>query len=174
MSFFDLILIIIIGGFALFGFWFGLVHTLGSLLGTLLGLFLASRIYVPLADWLVRITGWNENFAKVIMFILAFLVINRLVGFGFFLVDRFTAIITRLPFLNSINRILGAAFGALEGIIVLGIFFYIFARYPFSERLTEAVAHSKIASFTVKTASVIWPLVPDALQKLKSTIEGIL
>ena len=50
MSTFDIVLLVIIGGFGLFGLWFGIVHTLGSLLGTALGIFLASHYYGPVAD----------------------------------------------------------------------------------------------------------------------------
>ena len=62
----DIILLIIIAGFAMFGFWFGLIHTLGSLLGTVFGAYLASRYYEPMADWLINITGWGENISKVV------------------------------------------------------------------------------------------------------------
>ena len=174
MSLFDVVLLIIIGGFGLFGLWFGLVHTLGSLIGTILGVFLATRFYAPVAGWLMSLTGWSGNFAKVLVFIVAFLVINRLVGFAFYLIDRLLGIITRLPFINSLNRLLGLAFGVLEGVIVLGILFYFINKFPLWPTLTNALLQSKVALFCVKTASVLWPLIPDALKTIKDTIQGII
>ena len=89
MNWIDLSFLVIIGGFSLFGFWFGFIHTAGSLMGTLAGAYLASRYYEPMAQWLINITGWQGNTARVVMFILAFFVISRAVGFLFFIVDKF-------------------------------------------------------------------------------------
>ncbi|MBI2444464.1 MAG: CvpA family protein [Candidatus Magasanikbacteria bacterium] len=174
MSFFDLILGLLIIGFALFGVWFGLIHTLGSLLGTILGIFLASRFYQPLSIWLIKITGWGDNVASVIMFAVAFLIINRLIGLAFFLVERFFRALTKLPFLNSLNRILGLLFGFFEGVIFLGTFFLFYARFPFGASLRAGVESSRLIPFITRTASVVWPLVPQALRSVESTIRGIM
>ncbi|MDO8626382.1 MAG: CvpA family protein [Candidatus Magasanikbacteria bacterium] len=174
MSFFDLILAIIIGGFGLFGLWFGLIHTLGSLVGTVLGVFLASRFYEPLANWLTGITGWAGNFPKVIMFILAFIIINRLVGLLFWVVDRLLSVVTRLPFLNGLNKILGLVFGLLEGVLVLGIIFNFMQIYPLSPRFMGYLANSALAPLTMGVAAVLWPLVPQALQMLRDNFNKVL
>ncbi|KKS70702.1 MAG: hypothetical protein UV42_C0046G0001, partial [Candidatus Magasanikbacteria bacterium GW2011_GWE2_42_7] len=65
MGLFDIVLLIIIAGFAMFGIWFGFIHTLGSLLGTAVGAFVATRYYLWLATWIVNITGWSEHTATV-------------------------------------------------------------------------------------------------------------
>ncbi|PIT88805.1 MAG: hypothetical protein COU29_00275 [Candidatus Magasanikbacteria bacterium CG10_big_fil_rev_8_21_14_0_10_36_32] len=172
MSFFDLVVVIIIGGFGLFGLWFGLIHTLGSLAGTVLGVYLAARFYEPLAGWLMQFTGWSGNFSKVIMFILAFIIINRLVGLGFWFVDKILSIITRLPFIKSINRLLGLAFGLFEGALVLGIIFYFIAHFPLSEWFMTNLSESEIAPSLTKMASILWPLLPDALKTVQTTVDS--
>ena len=170
MSLFDLILLIIIGGFALFGLWFGLVHTLGSLLGTILGVYLASRYYQPFAEWLIQTTGWGANISKVIVFIIAFIIINRLVGLVFYVIDRILSVITKLPFISGINRLLGLAFGLFEGILVVGIVLYFIARFPLGLGFMSSLASSRIAPFTINVASILWPFIPEAIKILKSTI----
>lgn len=175
MGLFDVILLIIIAGFALFGLWFGFIHTLGSLFGTLLGVYLASRYYDVLSVWLVHITGWDGNAARVIMFILAFFVINRLVGLVFWLVDRLLSIVTRLPFLSSINRMGGLVAGFLEGLITVGIAMILFDQFPFSERITAAVQESWVVPIAVGSAQVILALVPSVLERLNEAaaqVEG--
>jgi len=137
MSSFDLILLIIISLFCLAGLWLGFVHTLGSLLGTVLGAYLASRYYEVMADWLIRITGWGENTSRIVMFIIAFFVINRLVGFVFWIIDKFTSIITNLPFIKSINRLLGLFLGFLEGVITIGLVIYFIERFPLSASIMK-------------------------------------
>ncbi len=60
MALFDLILIIILGGFVLFGLWFGFIHTLGSLLGIVVGAFVAGHYYSGFADWGSFIWGGGD------------------------------------------------------------------------------------------------------------------
>lgn len=173
MSLFDIAMLVIVGVFGLFGFWFGLVHTLGSLLGTLVGTYLASRYYEPLAGWLVQVTGWSINGSKVISFIIAFIIINRLVGFVFWLIEKIFKLVTHLPFIRSIDRLLGGALGIAEGLISLGLIFYFIERFPLSEHIMKMVADSKVVPFTVGIASVLIPLLPAALKLLRSTVDSI-
>ncbi len=173
MGLFDVILLIIIGGFAMFGFWFGLVHTLGSLLGTIFGAYLASRFYEPMGNWLVGITGWGSNFSKVLMFIIAFIVINRLVGFGFWIVDKMAGFITDLPFINSLNRFLGFVLGLFEGVVTLGLIFYVIDKIPLSDKFMSWMAGSIIVPYCSNAASILLPLLPEALKMLKSTVDYV-
>ena len=173
MGFFDVILLIIIGGFTMFGFWFGLIHTIGSLLGTILGAYLASHYYEPMADWLISITGWGENVSKVVMFVIAFIIINRLVGFGFWVVEKTTDIVTKLPFIRGINRFLGMAVGFFEGMLTIGLILFFIERVPLSEFIMERIANSFIAPMCVSMANILIPLLPDALVMLQSTVDYI-
>ena len=167
MSLFDIVLLCIIGGFGLFGLWFGLISTLGSIAGTLLGVYLASRWYVPLADWLIHTTGWSDNFSKVVVFIIAFLIINRLVGFVFYIIGKLLRVVTRLPFIRGLDRILGLAFGLLEGVIVLGIIFFFINKFPVSPKFMTMIGESTVAPYTLAVASLLWPLIPSALKSIK-------
>lgn len=173
MGLFDVILFIIIGGFAMFGFWFGLIHTLGSLLGTIFGAYLASRFYEPMADWLINITGWGENLSKVLVFIIAFIIINRLVGFVFWVVEKMTDVITFLPFIRGLNRILGFLLGLFEGLVTVGLVIYFIERFPLSDRIMESLATSVIAPYAVSTIVILLPLLPEALKMLRSTVDYI-
>jgi len=173
MSLFDIVLIVIIAMFALAGLWFGLIHTLGSLVGSVLGVFLATRYYEPAANWLVNTTGWGANFSKVLIFVIAFFVINRLVGLAFWIVDKILSVFTKLPFVSGINRFLGLIFGALEGAIVLGMIFYFIVRFPLGDKFMTALAASQIAPPITKLDSILWPLIPDALRMLQSTVDAL-
>lgn len=173
MTLFDIILLGIMGVFTLMGLWFGFVHTLGSLTGTLLGAYLAGRYYEPLATWFVQITGWSINGARVIMFVVAFVVINRLVGFVFWIIDKVFSLLTHLPFIRSIDRLLGGLLGFFEGVVTLGMVFYFMERFPVSQTLMESVAHSVIAPKTVFVASILIPMLPEALKLLRSTIDFV-
>lgn len=173
MSLFDIVLLIILGGFAMFGFWFGLLHTLGSLVGTVLGTYFASRWYDNMAAWVTNVTGWEGNWTNVVMFIIAFVVINRLVGLLFWFGDRFFSVFTRLPFLASLNRFLGFILGAFEGLITLGIIFFFVDKFPVGPVFMGWVESSVVVPYTLNTAQVLLPLIPQAVKELKSAVEYI-
>src|SRR3989339_577007 len=174
MSFFDICLLIIVGGFGLFGLWFGLIQTLGSLLGTLVGLFLASRFYEPMANWLMSVTGWSGNFSKVLMFIVAFVVITRLVGFIFWIIVKILGVITNLPFISGLNHFLGLIFGLAEGIIIVGVSLYFIVRFPLGANFMNALAVSKVAPYITQPVNALMPLIPDAIKFLQSTVKSII
>ena len=174
MSFFDISLIALLAGFSLFGLWFGLIHTLGSLAGTLVGLYLAMRFYSPMADWLMNLTGWSGNFSKVLMFIVAFIVITRLVGFLFWIVEKTLNILTKLPFLSGLNHLLGLVFGFIEGVIMVGISLFFIARFPLGQNFMNAFNNSVIAPYLVSPVKILLPLVPDAVKYIQSTVQSII
>ncbi len=174
MSLFDISLLVIITGFALFGLWFGLVRTLGSLIGTVVGIYLAGRYYEPLANWIINFTGWSQNHVKVIVFVVAFLLITRLVGFVFWIMEKFLSIFTKLPFLRSIDRILGFILGAVEGIAVVGISLFFIARFPINLMFMNGLASSQVAPPLVRLASILIPLLPEALRILRSTVDNLM
>ncbi|MBI2038270.1 MAG: CvpA family protein [Candidatus Magasanikbacteria bacterium] len=174
MSLFDISLLVIITGFALFGLWFGLVRTLGSLIGTVVGIYLAGRYYEPLANWIINFTGWSQNHVKVIVFVVAFLLITRLVGFVFWIMEKFLSIFTKLPFLRSIDRILGFVLGAIEGVAVVGISLFFIARFPINLMFMNGLASSQVAPPLVRLASVLIPLLPEALRILRSTVDNLM
>ena len=168
MSYADFTLFVILGGFVLFGLWFGFIHTLGSLVGSVIGAFVASHFYGPIAQWITLLVGGHENLVKVIVFILLFLLINRLVGFAFWIAEKIFHILTVIPFLSSINRLLGGILGLIEGVLMVGITLFFVSKFPVYELVTNALANSKVAAYLIKLSSILWPLLPIALKQLQS------
>lgn len=173
MQTFDLVLAVLIAGFSLFGLWFGFVHTLGSLLGTVIGAYLASRWYEPVAQWIIHMTGWSENATRVVVFIGAFIIINRLVGFVFWIADKFLSIITRLPFIKSINHLLGLLLGLVEGLLTIGLILYFIERYPLSQAIMARIGDSQVAPLARGVAEVLIPLLPMAIRALETGVEFV-
>lgn len=173
MSWFDISLIGLIALFALGGFRLGAIHTLGSVIGTILGVYLASRYYEPMAAFIVAYTGWGGNLPNVIMFVVAFIVINRLVGFVFWIISRVFKLITRLPFISSVDKLVGLLLGVLEGIITIGVIIYFIERFPISKKLMEMIASSNMAEQIRKIANLFIPLFPEGLKLLKSTVDFV-
>ncbi len=170
MSLFDLILLIILGGFVLYGLWFGLIHSLGILIGTIAGAFLAARWYEPVADWTGFLFAGHQNLARVVCFLIIFIIINRLVGLIFWIIDKIFSIISVIPFLKTINRLAGAILGFLEGVLVLGLTLYIASRFPLDQWFSDALINSRVAHYLIIVANILKPLLPEILKQIKSII----
>lgn len=115
--------------------------------------------------------GWEGNLARVLVFVAAFFIINRLVGIAFWFVERFFNIILKFPFLKTFNRLFGFLLGAFEGLLTLGLIIYFIERFPLSEKIMQSMAQSEMAAFVSNMSHILIPLLPDAFKLLKSTVD---
>jgi len=166
----DLILILILFLFIAFGFALGLVQTIGALIGVVAGAYLAGVFYEPLGAWLEPILLGHGNTARIIAFIVIFVLVNRLIGLIFWFINKIFNLISIIPFTKSLNRILGALLGFLEGTLVLGLIIYFVSRFEISEWFTGVLAGSKVAMWLNWVAGILAPLLPDLLRQLQSVI----
>lgn len=173
MSFFDITVIIIIVGFGLAGLWLGFVQSIGSLLGTVVGVFFAFREYQHIANWLSSFTGWQGNGTKIIIFLLLFLVTSHAIGLIFTLLNKVLDVITSIPFISTINRLLGLALGLAQGIIVVAVTMYFIARFPIDEKFMMALQDSMIAPYLDAVTTIFKPFIPEAIKTIKSTLDGL-
>lgn len=174
MTLFDVILLVILFGFVLFGFWFGLIHTLGALLGIVVGAFIAGHTYDLAASKTVVFFAGNLNLARIICFIVIFILVNRLIGFVFFIIEKIFNFISVIPFLKSINRLAGAAIGFFEGLLVIGLILYVASKYPVGPFFDKMLIGSKITPYFVNISTILTPLLPRILREIKSIIPGVL
>lgn len=166
MPIFDIILIIIIAGFVFYGLFFGLIRTLGSLLGAVIGLWLTFIFYLTAYDWIKNIFFGHELSGKIVTFIILFIIINRLIGFIFAILDRTFDLLSVIPFLKTINRLAGAILGFIEGGLVLGLILLYISQSSFSDWLT----HSQVAPFLIQFTQIVLPLLPGLLNKIKGAV----
>ena len=82
-SLLDVILILSVFSFVLFGLWFGLIHTFGALIGTVIGAAVAGQLY----------TFVPGELASVASFVVITLAVSRLVGIGLVFVEKIFHII---------------------------------------------------------------------------------
>lgn len=173
METFDIILLSIAGGFALIGFWLGFVHALGSLLGTVFGLYIAFRYSSVFADWIIGWTNWEGNMVRVVIFVISFLLIARLVGLLFWLARKFLSVITSLPIIHMFDRLLGGLFGFFEGLIAVGVFVFVAKQFPLSARLSEQIASSVVAPYALGLVLFLLPMLPGVLELIKKSVDYV-
>ncbi len=171
MTLLDLILILIIFFFTVSGFWFGLIMTLGSLLGTVAGVLVAGHYFEAFATKLTGLAMGNAGVAKVFAFILIFLLVSRFVGFIFWIVNKIFNIIAIIPFLKSLNRIGGGVLGFIEGVVFLGVALVIAAKYVTVRWYMDAILASSVAQWLMKYGDLLVPLLPKTTLDVKGILE---
>ena len=168
MGIFDTILIIILAGFIFYGLFFGLIRTLGLLVALAAGIWVASLYYLTVYPWVEGLFFGFDNIGRVVVYILLFSLVNRLVGFGFALLDKTFNVISIIPFLKTINRLAGAILGFVLGSLIMGLTIYLAAKYSLLPSFLENwINASKIVPFLLNSVQVILPLLPEMLKKLQ-------
>ncbi len=162
----DIILIAIVGLFVLFGLFFGLVHTLGSLIGTILGIVVTTRLIDPAFEKLGFLFG-DGGLGKVILFIIIFLLISRLIGLLFWVIERVLGVFAMIPFASSINRLLGGVFGFVEGVLVVGVVLFFALQYLPDTAVKAALESSSVGDYLLATMAAIQVLFPESVRLVK-------
>jgi len=173
MTLLDLLLVLVVFGFIWFGFWFGVIHAIGALLGTVIGSWLAGHYYDVLTNWFGHWLGISGGWVKLLSFLIIFVVVNRLVGFIFYLLDRTFNFLRFIPFLTTINRLAGAVLGFLEGSLVIGLTLYFASRLSLPLLVENAIAASKVAAKLMAFAGVLVPLLPEIIRKVQPYVPGV-
>jgi membrane protein required for colicin V production len=169
---FDVVLGLVLLGFVIYGLYFGLIRTLGSLFGIIIGAWVASHFYLMVSEWLKSLFFGYNNLGPVLVFIILFFIINRLVCFVFVMIDRAFDILSIIPFLKSINHLAGAIFGLIEGALILGLIFYVSSRYAIVNNwFGDWLVQSHLVPYLTDFAKILLPLLPEALKKAQSLIK---
>jgi len=168
---FDVVLLIILAGFVFYGLFFGLIRAVGSILGLIIGVWLASIFYLQAFGFIQKFFIGKEDLGRIITFVILFIIINRVVGFIFILLDKTFDFISIIPFLKSINRLAGAIFGLLTGSLLLGFIFYTVQDYPFiGSWLSNSFSKSKVVPYMIKAVEVAKPIFPGIFSALKNLL----
>lgn len=172
ISIFDLILIIIWAGFVFYGLFFGFIRMIGSFIGMIIGIFLASRFFIEFYNYFHYLFGAYEGLGKILSFLILYAIISKLVSFGFVFVEKIFNILTIIPFLKSFNKLGGAILGFFLGGIIIGLILYLGSKYLVLESLLgTSLSNSQITPILMYFAKLVQPLLPEALRAMKSLIQ---
>ena len=155
MNWIDILIVATIAGFVLTAYAAGLIREAVTLVAALLGIAIAGQLYDNLAaDVLVFMD--DENAAEAISFLI-------LVG-AVYLFGQIVAIMlsktASLLMLGWADRIGGAVFGFLKGLLVVQVLLIIFAAYP-SLGLDDDIAGSALAPYFLEDIDVLLWILPD-------------
>ncbi|NCN07562.1 CvpA family protein [Candidatus Falkowbacteria bacterium] len=152
----DVILVVLVAGFVMLGFIMGLIAVIGSLVGIIIGTWVASSYFLTLSGFINPYLLGHEGIAKTITFMAIFLVVNRLIALIFWFVNKAFNLISIIPFFKSINRFGGAILGFFEGIIITGMTVFIMAKFITSVPwLVNSLNDSKVAHLLVLVTQLL-------------------
>ena len=118
MSALDIFVIVLLGGGAMIGFVRGLVHEVLSLLAWVVGIVALRLFHSPVSEALTGAVG-TATAGAVLAFILLFLPSFLLIK----LLARSIGKKSRSSMLGPFDRVLGAGFGVLKGLLAVTLFF---------------------------------------------------
>jgi membrane protein required for colicin V production len=119
MHWLDIIILIVLGLGAVFGFWSGLLWQIARIVSLALSLYVAITVNTPLAEWLEH--QWRDTsptICRVGAFVLAFILVYLIL----YLITRMVHQAIKATKLEMVDRMLGALLGmAKMGAIVSGV-----------------------------------------------------
>lgn len=148
----------------------GLIEGIGSIVGIVLGLIVASYYYLNLSENLTWLFLNNQTVSQICTFLLIFILVNRGIAIVFWVFDKMFKIIAFIPFLKTFNRLLGAALGFIEGVIVIGVVLILLINFTQGDFWDKKVDNSRFAGLFKKGATVVSPLIPKSQDQLKNYV----
>jgi len=128
----DIFLIAIVLFFILVGLHQGFIRSLGSLVGMIGGIAAGS---FGLAWFSQNVSDLSESPVWTITIFIC----SQLIGLAFELLDRIFKILSIIPFLKSINKLLGGILGLIEAVIILSSVLYFVQNYISDQGIIDAV-----------------------------------
>lgn len=155
----DVILLAVVLGLTVVGFVLGFVSSLGTLIGTIGGIIVASRV-APAISSAVH----GNAVVTVVLFIIIELIVSRLIGLLFWFVNRTYKIVAIIPFVKSINHLLGGILGFIEGLILVAATAYVAKQVLPSIVVVSVIDSSKVATQLLSIFDFLKALLPSSLQ----------
>jgi membrane protein required for colicin V production len=158
MNWVDVVIIIYLALSIISGFAQGLIRSLLSIIGLIVGILLASHFYKQLGDILTFIS--NRNVADIVAFIvilLAVMVIAALIG----LVLRS---IIKAIMLGWVDKLGGAVLGLILGALSVSAILAIVVKYTNTSLITD----SKLAAFFLDKFPLVLVLLPGEFDTIRN------
>ena len=160
MNIVDIILLILLVPPALLGWKFGLIRSVLGGVALIIGIVLASRFYLQLANSVFD-RVFQQNVAIVLSFVVIFVFVFGTMGIVIVRLDN----LVTASILNWVNKLGGAVFGLLIGGIILGALLVIITKF-FGDQ--DFITESAIASFLVNKFPLVMVILPNSFNGVRS------
>ncbi|MFC1663465.1 CvpA family protein [Patescibacteria group bacterium] len=170
MSLFDLVILVVLAGYVWLGFGTGLIQVGGSIIGLIVGAWLAGLWYEGFAGTLMPLVGNNENAANILSFFILFLIISKAIGIVAMIIDRSFRLIAIVPGMKMLNRLGGAVLGLIEGILFLGLVLTFAEPFAAGTVFENPINNSQFVGVLMGSVGWLAPLLPDVVDQFKERV----
>lgn len=142
---------IILGGLAFFlvkGYFKGLINQVMSIAGMISGLIIAWKFY-PLVSQFGTDLGIPETVSMVISFILIYAAVVFIAKF----LGKILHKLAKALFLGWVNRLAGALFGLIEGLLLITILLVLISFTPLNRTMEDLKKDSPVLDFMHRIAA---------------------
>ena len=123
---FDMLIIIIVSFCLIRGLFRGLIKEITSIIAVIAG-FYAAYTYYPLLSASPLLSGWIQNHAY--LNIISFMVIFGFILILISLLGILIKMLLKIAFLGWVDRLFGAGFGFLKGILIVSVLLFMFTSF---------------------------------------------
>jgi membrane protein required for colicin V production len=148
----DIAILVILGAFLIKGLLRGLLKEACSLIGLLLGAFLAFRFHAPLAEGLAQ----SFNFPLPVCVIVAFLLIFLATSLVFAVLGYLLSKVVKLLFLGGLNRVAGGLFGLVQGGVLLALVLFGVSMIQLPGPFGQLLKNSELAAPFVQLGKTVF------------------
>ena len=159
MSWLDIAVIVIIGIATLIGLKIGIIKAVLTLAGVIVGVLLAGRFYVVLADQLTFIP--QETLARVVAFAIILMVVVLIASIIAGVLKWLASIIL----LGWVNRLGGALLGLIMGSVLCGAVLAMWTKFL---GISDPIAESALATFLLDRFPMVLALLPEEFGSVRS------
>ncbi len=161
MNWLDIVIIILFVFSIISGVANGLIKSFFGLVGFVVGIVIAGRLYISFAKVLSFIPEQAAQITAFVIILILVLIVASLLGW------LFTKIISATP-LGILNRLLGGVFGLLSGAFFVAI---ILALWDHFSGPVDAISNSAIASFLLNKFPIVLNLLPNEFDSVRKFFE---
>ena len=159
MNWLDLVILVLIAIPTLIGLKIGIIKAVLSLAGVIVGVILAGRFYVALAEQLTFIP--QESLAKIVAFAIIFFVVMIIAGVLASVLKWLASIVM----LGWVNRLGGAVFGLVLGAIFCSTLLAIWVKFL---GIAGPIAESGLATLLLDRFPMVLALLPEEFNSIRS------
>jgi len=168
MNLLDIFLVLALLLFIWKGFRTGLVGAIGGFFGVIFGIWAASHNMQQAGEWVMRVANFdNAALANILGFIAIFLAVNIAFGIIISVINRVFHII---PFIDFINKLMGAIVGLIGGVLALSAFVYMLSLFSISDTIANVLLGSQFAHWAMDVVVLVKPFIPDAIDQMQSIL----
>jgi membrane protein required for colicin V production len=139
----DVIIAVVLLGFAVRGLMRGFLRELLSLVGLFLGLWIALLKFVPLGEWVQHKFPLTEPLPFHIAFLAIFLSVASFAGIVGYLLHR----VAKGLLMGWLDAVVGMGFGSVKGVMILTVLLFLLAQLPLANSIRTQLRTSTVVEY---------------------------